>query len=256
VLQERVIERVGSSTPQPIRLNIRVLAATNQNLQEAVRLGQFRQDLFYRLAVSIIESPPLRKHAEDIPNLAQSFLKQFADRDGKKIGRLTDGAIALLSRQAWPGNVRQVQNVIDRAVGDVVSNETVIDEATIARALEKESVFENLGQSSVDLSSESVDAIAALVFDDLSNERIPLEGIKNRSHAIGAVAECLINGFEVGFKQFLETDRGQKLLQNLNSSDVLSRVGLSSRRGGSNALFICQLRDRLTAIIQDSKSAM
>jgi hypothetical protein len=108
----------------------------------------------------------------------------------------------------------------------------------------------------VDLSSESADAIAGLVFDDLSNERIPLDGIKNRSQAIGAVAECLINGFEIGFKQFLETDRGQKLLRNLNSSDVLSRVGLSSRRGGSNALFICQLRERLSAIIQDAKIEM
>lgn len=254
VLQERVIERVGSSTPQPIQLDIRVLAATNQNLQEAVRTGQFRQDLFYRLAVSIIESPPLRKHAEDIPELAKLFLKQFADRDRKKIGGFTDGAVALLTRQTWPGNVRQMQNVIDRAVGDLVSNETTVDERTIARALDKESVFANLGLPAVDLPSESTDAIAGLVFDDLSNERIPLEGIKNRSKAIGAVAECLINGFAVGFKQFLETDRGQKLLQNLNSSDLLSRLGLSGRRGGSNALFVCRLRDRLASIIQESKS--
>jgi hypothetical protein len=212
--------------------------------------------LFYRLAVCIIEAPPLRKHTEDIPELVARFLKQFADRDGKQIHGATDGAIALLRRQSWPGNVRQLQNVIDRAVSDVVSSETAIDEGIIARSLEKESVFANLGQTSVDLSSESADAIAGLVFDDLSNERIPLDGIKNRSQAIGAVAECLINGFEIGFKQFLETDRGQKLLRNLNSSDVLSRVGLSSRRGGSNALFICQLRERLSAIIQDAKIEM
>jgi hypothetical protein len=100
----------------------------------------------------------------------------------------------------------------------------------IVRSLQKEYVFANLGETGVDISTESTDAIAGLVFDDLSNQRIPLEGIKNRSQALGAVAECLINGFEIGFKQFLETDRGQKLLQNLNSSDVLSRVGLSSRR--------------------------
>jgi DNA-binding NtrC family response regulator len=232
------------------------LAATNQNLQEAVRSRQFREDLFYRLAVCIIEAPPLRKHTEDIPELVERFVKQFADRDGKQINGPTDGAIALLCRQAWPGNVRQLQNVIDRAVSDVVSSGTAIDEGIIVRSLQKEYVFANLGETGVDISTESTDAIAGLVFDDLSNQRIPLEGIKNRSQALGAVAECLINGFEIGFKQFLETDRGQKLLQNLNSSDVLSRVGLSSRRGGSNALFICQLRERLTAIIQDSKSAM
>jgi DNA-binding NtrC family response regulator len=232
-----------------------VLAATNQNLQEAVRTGQFRQDLFYRLAVCIIESPPLRKHTEDIPELARLFVKQVAERDGKQIGGLTDGAIALLARQSWPGNVRQMQNLIDRAVSDVVLSGASIDEQIIERALEKESVFANLGQPSLNIASESADAIASLVFDDLSNERIPLDGIKNRSQAIGAVADCLIKGFETGFKQFLETDRGQKLLRNLNSSDVLSRVGLSSRRGVSNALFVRQLRDRLTTIIQDSRNA-
>jgi len=256
VLQERVVERVGSSNPQPISLNIRILAATNQNLQEAVRSRQFREDLFYRLAVCIIEAPPLRKHTEDIPELAGRFVKQFADRDGKQINGPTEGAIALLCRQAWPGNVRQLQNVIDRAVSDVVSSGTSIDEEIILRALQKESVFANLGETGVDFSSESVEVIAGLVFDDLSNQRIPLEGIKNRSQALGTVAKCLIDGFEIGFRQFLETDRGQKLLRNLNSSDVLSRVGLSSRRGGSNALFICQLRERLTAIIQSSKSAI
>lgn len=256
VLQEHVIRRVGSSTPEPIRLNIRVLAATNQNLQEAVRSGQFREDLFYRLAVCIIEAPPLRKHTEDIPELARRFVKQFADRDGKQIGGLTDGAIALLSRQSWPGNVRQMQNVIDRAVSDVVSSGATIGEQTIERALEKESVFANLGQASVDISSESADVIASLVFDDLVNGRIPLEGIKNRSQAIGAVAECLIRGFETGFKQFLETDHGQKLLRSLTSSDVLARVGLSSRRGGSNALFVSELRQRLAVVIQHSADAL
>jgi transcriptional regulator with GAF, ATPase, and Fis domain len=256
VLQEHVIERVGSSEPQPVSLDIRVLAATNQNLLEAVRTKQFREDLFYRLAVCIIEAPPLRKHTEDIPEMARLFLKQVADRDGKQMGEITAGAIALLSRQTWPGNVRQMKNLIDRAANDVVLSGATVDERTIQCALEKESVFANLGQTTMDISTESADVIASLVFDDLSNERIPLEGIKNRSQAIGAVADCLIKGFETGFKQFLETDRGQKLLRNLNSSDVLSRVGLSSRRGGSNALFICQLRDRLTAIIQDSKNAM
>jgi transcriptional regulator with GAF, ATPase, and Fis domain len=145
VLQERVVERVGSSSPQPLSLNIRVVAATNQNLQESVRARQFREDFFYRLAVCIIEAPPLRKHTEDIPELAERFVKQFADRDGKRIRGPTEGAIALLLRQSWPGNVRQLQNVIDRAVGDVVSSEAAIDEAIIARSLEKESVFANLG---------------------------------------------------------------------------------------------------------------
>lgn len=252
VLQEHKIERLGSSTPKPICLDIRVLAATNQNLQEAVRPRQFREDLFYRLAVCIIESPPLRRHTEDIPELARLFVRQVADRDKKQISGLTDGAIALLVRQPWPGNVRQLQNLVDRAVSDVDSDRVTIDEHTFGRALEKESVFASLGKTSVEISSESADVIADLVFDDLINDRIPLEGIKNRSQSIGSVADRLINGFETGFRQFLTTDRGAKLLDNLTPNDLLSRVGLASRAGGSNALFVGELRRRLAAVVQNA----
>jgi hypothetical protein len=138
-----------------------------------------------------------------------------------------------------------------RVVSNMVESET-ITEQMISNALESESVFATLGQSSMAILSASPDVIADLVFDDLVNDRIPLEGIKNRSQSIGLVANCIIKGFETGFKQFLDTDRGQKLLHNLNSSDLLSRIGLASRQGGSNAFFIQQLRQRLSAIVQDA----
>jgi DNA-binding NtrC family response regulator len=256
VLQQRAVNRAGSRNANAISLNIRVMAATNQNLERAVRDGKFREDLFYRLVVVIIAAPPLRERSEDIPALAKHFASGFATRDRRTCGEFTDGAFRLLSEQPWPGNVRQLQNVIDRVVTGVAEKGAAITEQLIIEALAEESVFATLGHSGATISSASPDLIADLVFDDLVNGRIPLEGIKNRSRGIGSVADCLIRGFETGFKQFLGTDRGQKLLESLTSSDVLSRVGLSGRRGGSNALFVCRLRQRLTTIIQDFRDGV
>ena len=255
VLQERTIRRAGSRTAEPITLNIRVLSSTNENLERAVREGKFRQDLFYRLAVLIVPAPALREHLEDIPALANHFAGEFAARDRVSCCGFTAGAIHLLCNQPWPGNVRQLQNVIERVVSAAAENGAAITEELVNGALAEEYVFATLGQSGAAISSASPDVIADLVFDDLSNGRIPLDGIKNRSQGIGAVAGCLIRGFETGLKQFLGTDQGQKLLGSASSSDLLSRVGLPVRPGGSNALFVCQLRERLTIIIQELKDS-
>jgi hypothetical protein len=145
--------------------------------------------------------------------------------------------------------------MIDRVVSHVAENGATITEELLKEALAEESVFATLGQPSAPTSSASPDVIADLVFDDLANARIPLEGIKNRSQGIGSVAACLIRGFETGVKQFLGTDQGQKLLGSLSSSDLLSRVGLPVRPAGSNAFFVSQLRKRLTTIIQELKDS-
>jgi DNA-binding NtrC family response regulator len=255
VLQERTIRRAGSRTAHPIRLNIRVLSATNANLERAVREGKFRQDLFYRLAVLIVPAPALREHTEDIPALAKHFANEIAARDRLGCCRFTDGAIHLLCSQPWPGNVRQLQNVIERVVSAVAENGATITEELVNGALAEEYVFATLDQSGAAITSASPDVIADLIFDDLANGRIPLEGIKNRSQGIGSVASCLIRGFETGLKQFLGTDQGQKLLGSLSSSDLLSRVGLPVRPGGSNAFFVCQLRKQLVTTIRDLKDS-
>lgn len=246
VLQERILERLGGTNT--VNLDIRVLAATNLNLVEAVQKKEFREDLYHRLVVCIIAAPPLRKHAEDIPELAARFVKEFALRDGMPVRGLTDAAIALLKRHTWPGNVRQLKNIVERAFNKVCTTGAAIDESVIEKAFDVESAFTSLGQHSAPSAQEPDEQIASLVFEDLINDRVPLEGIKNRSERIGAVASCMMKGIETGFKQFLETDRGQVLLRNLSPSDVMSRVGLSSRRGGSNAIFIRELRDRLSKI--------
>jgi DNA-binding NtrC family response regulator len=122
VLQEGEVKRVGSN--ETVRVDVRVVAATNSDLQEGMKRGTFREDLFYRLNVISIQLPPLRERREDIPLLAYHFLRKYSERMGKKIERIAPEALALLQAYRWAGNVRELENVIERAVvlqhGDTV----------------------------------------------------------------------------------------------------------------------------------------
>jgi transcriptional regulator with PAS, ATPase and Fis domain len=111
VLQEREIIPVGGTRPIPV--NVRLVAATNADLEEKIREGTFRADLFYRLNVIPIHIPPLRERREDIPLLVEHFMKRFDPAGGKKI---TAEAMEILIRHAWPGNVRELENVLERTV--------------------------------------------------------------------------------------------------------------------------------------------
>ena len=114
VLQEGEFERLGST--KTIRVNTRVIAATNRPLAQAVREGKFREDLFYRLDVFPIEVPPLRDRHEDIPMLAWTFVKEFSNSMGKPIEEISDESMAALEEYHWPGNIRELRNVIERAM--------------------------------------------------------------------------------------------------------------------------------------------
>jgi DNA-binding NtrC family response regulator len=113
-LQEREFERVGGT--QPIGVDIRIIAATNKDLEEAVKRGSFREDLYHRLNVIAITLPPLRERIEDIPVLAGYFLQRFAAETKKPFSEITEAALHKLSAYAWPGNVRELANVIERGV--------------------------------------------------------------------------------------------------------------------------------------------
>jgi len=123
VLSERSIERVGSNSP--IKVDVRVIAATNKNLREMVERGTFREDLYFRLNVVKIEMPPLRTRREDIVLLANSFLQEFAKENDRPFKPLSDGALQLLTAYSWPGNVRELRTAIEHGV--VMSNDPVID---------------------------------------------------------------------------------------------------------------------------------
>jgi transcriptional regulator with GAF, ATPase, and Fis domain len=114
VLQERIVERLGSS--QPIKVDVRIIAATNRNLEKAVEDKSFREDLFYRLNVFPIVVPPLRERVEDIPALAWEFVDEFSKSFGKPIESIARESVSELERYSWPGNVRELRNVIERAV--------------------------------------------------------------------------------------------------------------------------------------------
>ena len=114
ILQEKKFERVGGT--KPISMDVRVLAATNKELEREMESGRFRQDLYYRLNVIPLVVPPLRERKEDIPVLVQRFLKDFAQREGEMEKTITDDALALFQDRDWPGNVRELKNFTERLV--------------------------------------------------------------------------------------------------------------------------------------------
>jgi transcriptional regulator with GAF, ATPase, and Fis domain len=122
VLQEMTFERVGSS--DPVQVDVRVIAATHQDLERLIKEGRFREDLYYRLNVISIPVPPLRDRIEDIPELIQHFLGQVAQKCGKVVTQIDDDALALLKGHRWPGNIRELENIIARAV--VVAEATTL----------------------------------------------------------------------------------------------------------------------------------
>ncbi len=113
-LQEKTIRKVGGT--DTIKVDTRILAATNRNLEEQVQKGEFREDLYYRLNVIQIRTPSLRERPDDVPLLVQSFLSSCSKKFGKKITGFSDDAMAALKNYPWPGNVRELENVVERAV--------------------------------------------------------------------------------------------------------------------------------------------
>jgi two-component system response regulator HydG len=129
VLQDGVVERLGGT--QPIQVDVRIVAATNRDLAAEVRAGRFREDLFYRLDVVAVRLPPLRERREDVPLLATSFLRGFAERNRRPVTGFSDAALQALASHDWPGNVRELQHAVERAVvlckGEVVEVDDLPD---------------------------------------------------------------------------------------------------------------------------------
>jgi two-component system response regulator HydG len=131
VLQDGVVERLGGT--QPVKVDVRIVAATNKDLSAEVRAGRFREDLFYRLNVVAIRLPPLRERGGDALLLASVFLRRIAEKHGKPISGFSPAAVAALAAHAWPGNVRELENVVERAV--VLCRGDSVDVADLPDAL-------------------------------------------------------------------------------------------------------------------------
>jgi DNA-binding NtrC family response regulator len=123
VLQEQEFERIGGSNT--IKVDVRIMAATNKSLLEEIKKGRFREDLYYRLNVVEIHIPPLRERIEDIPEIVNSFLDEFKEKYNKPELSLSNSAMSILTAYSWPGNVRELRNVIERAT--VLSRSNVIE---------------------------------------------------------------------------------------------------------------------------------
>lgn len=162
-LQEGEIQRVGSDTP--IHVDVRIIAATNRNLQEEVTEKRFREDLYFRLNVINIEVPPLRERREDIPLLAAHFLQKFAARNRKQIKGFSPQALDALLRYDWPGNIRELENAVERAVimgtGDYISPHE-LPLALAGSALPPENAASGYGNSLAGLPLDEVERRAIL----------------------------------------------------------------------------------------------
>jgi len=134
VLQERTIEKVGEN--QPTKVNTRIIAATNKNLEDLVKEGKFREDLFYRINVINIELPPLRDRKEDIPILVNNFIKKYAVKNNITIHKIADEAMSSIMKYDWPGNIRELENEIERAV--IMSDKGLITAANLSDRLYQE----------------------------------------------------------------------------------------------------------------------
>jgi transcriptional regulator with GAF, ATPase, and Fis domain len=130
VLQESEFERVGGT--EPLRADVRVIAATNRDLQGAITAGTFRSDLFYRLNVFPIALPPLRERKEDIPPLVSYFVDRYAKRAGRKIRGIRKSALDLLESYSWPGNIRELQNIIERSLIVCETDQFTIDKSWLS----------------------------------------------------------------------------------------------------------------------------
>ncbi|MGH9396854.1 MAG: sigma 54-interacting transcriptional regulator [Terriglobia bacterium] len=142
VLQQREFERVGGT--QAVRVDLRIIAATNRNLEDSVRAGSFRQDLFFRINVVAVTLPPLRDRREDIPLLATYFIAKLSEHSGRRVRSISPKAKACLLRYDWPGNVRELENAIERAM--VLGSSEVIEVEDLP-----ESLFESLPANSTEI---------------------------------------------------------------------------------------------------------
>src|SRR5256712_13785873 len=137
LIQEREFTALGDTTPR--RVDVRIIAATNIELKEAVRQGMFREDLYYRLAVVPIELPPLRDRRQDVLPLAQHFIRKYNEENGRQVSEhIAPEVLSLLENYSWPGNVRELENAIERAVviapGDEITRECLRPEVSDPQA--------------------------------------------------------------------------------------------------------------------------
>lgn len=200
VLQEREFERVGDT--KTIRVDVRIIAATNLNLQEEVAKGKFREDLFYRLNVVTINLPALRSRREDIPRLIDFFRDRFNSENGKNLNKISRDILNLMVRYPWPGNVRELENAMERAV--VLSRSDTLTEELLPTAIR---AFAQQGKSNQ--SSESLDALI---------RRMATQAVNEYAHRDGQIYQLVVEQVE---KRLIEEALGRCESVKIKAADFL-----------------------------------
>ena len=179
VLEESEIERVGGD--RPVTVNVRVVVATHRNLEDLVKRGTFRQDLYHRIFVFPISLPPLRERLEDIPVLVEHFARQIADQNGWKTQAFAPDALAALKRYSWPGNVRELRNIVERLL--LLSGEQV-DAATVEATLPHQAVAAG-GSSTMPANGSLAERV------DAFEREVLLAELKHHSYRMTETAKVL-----------------------------------------------------------------
>ena len=207
VLQERSFERVGGN--KPVKVNIRVITATNKDLPKMVADGKFREDLFYRLNVFPVTIPPLRERGSDIITLADRFVARFAKENGKEIERISTPALDMLMSYHWPGNVRELENVIERAV--ILSDDNVIHGYNLPPALQTAIVS---GTNSKIGFQAKLDALGyEMVVDALKNTQ---GNMTRASRELGITRHTLrlrMDRFKIDYRKYRASGEGQEVYE-------------------------------------------
>jgi two-component system response regulator PilR (NtrC family) len=152
VLQERELKRVGGT--DTIKVNVRIIAATNKNLEDEIIAGRFREDLFYRLAVVPLRVPPLRERKGDVPLLVNHFLKKYSEKMGKDVQEISSYAMKVLMEYDYPGNVRELENIIERGVALESSNIILPESLTLSTYKREGKPVEKSEESPISTESE------------------------------------------------------------------------------------------------------
>jgi transcriptional regulator with GAF, ATPase, and Fis domain len=197
VLQEREFERVGGSGP--VRVNVRVIAATNRDLRAAVADGTFRADLFYRLNVFPVDVPPLRNRRSDVRLLVEYFTHRYAKRLGKRIRRVTKETSQLLQSYDWPGNIRELQNVIERAAIVCDSDTLSIDARWLSGRSPATAAVASLSTGT--LATNAKDAIEAALTESKGRVAGPF-GAAGRLGVPASTLESKIKALQIDKRRF------------------------------------------------------
>ncbi len=248
VLQEKAFQRVGEN--QQRTLSARVISATNEDLQRAIAEERFRKDLYARFAVLRIALPPLALRGGDIELLADSFLRESARKEGKRLRRLTEHALAKLRSHEWPGNVRELQSVIAQATAMADGRETDLTQDLIEF---DEVLLGSAGKpAEAGSSATATEVIAQIVVDDLLKGVVPLNGLQPRARELGPLVDSLVNGIAEGLRLFLDTGPGEQLLRNQGRREVLARLGLAKRQGGNEREFFMRVRAAAKQVVDNA----